>query len=99
MPRHPLSAVATSGFRTACRKWGEPISSSLSAIRTRFTGGFCPAPRIAWSAASMAASGPFWFTAPRPITTLPKPGLSTISAANGACDHSAGSACFTSDMK
>ena len=38
---------------------GEPISSSPSATSTRFTGIFFPAPRIACSAASNAASGPF----------------------------------------
>jgi hypothetical protein len=54
---------------------------------------------MAWSAASRAAWGPFWFTAPRPMITLPSPGLSTIAASNGGDDHSAGSACFTSYMK
>ena len=98
-PRVPLRAAATSGRRTTSAKWGEPISSSPSATRTRFTGSFRPAPRIAWSAARRADSGPFWLTAPRPTTTFPKPGFSTIRASNGGEDHSAGSACFTSYMK
>jgi hypothetical protein len=37
--------------------------------------------------------------APRPITTLPKPGLSTSAASNGGELHSDGSACLTSYMK
>ena len=39
------------------------------------TGSFRPAPRMAWSAARNAASGPFWFTAPRPIDHLAEAGL------------------------
>ena len=54
---------------------------------------------IAWSAARNVASGPFWFTAPRPITTLPSPCLSTSAASHGGDDHSAGSTCLTSYMK
>ena len=69
---------------------GEPISSSPSATSTRFTGSFLPAPRIACSAASNAACGPFWLTAPRPIITLPTPGLSTMRASSGGDDHSGG---------
>ena len=45
---------------------------------------------MACSAARKAASGPFWLTAPRPTTTLPKPGLSTMRASNGGDDHSDG---------
>ncbi len=98
-PVQRARAAATSGRRTIWVMWGEPISSSPSATRTRFTGSFRPAPRIAWSAARKAASGPFWFTEPRPISTLPVPGLSTRSAAQGGDDHSDGSTCFTSYMK
>ena len=65
----------------------------------QITGGFLPAPRMAWSAARKAASGPFWFTAPRPTITFPRPGLSTSAASHGGEDHSAGSTCFTSYMK
>jgi hypothetical protein len=54
---------------------------------------------MACSAARNASSGPFSFTAPRPTTTLPSPGLSTNSAAQGGEDHSAGVTCFTSYMK
>src|SRR5437588_2653643 len=54
---------------------------------------------MACSAARNDASGPFWFTAPRPTTHLPSPGLSTSAASNGGDDHSLGSACFTSYMK
>src|SRR5207249_5757175 len=61
--------------------------------------GFAAGPRMAWSVAKNAASGPFWFTAPRPTTILPGPGLSTRAAAHGGEVHSAGSACFTSYMK
>ena len=87
-------------MRTISGMCGDPISSSPSATRTRFTGSFTPAPLNAWSAARNADSGPFWFTAPRPTRTLPKPGLSMILASNGgAVFHSAGSACFTSYMK
>jgi hypothetical protein len=98
-PLHFESACATSGRRTICGKWGEPISSSPSATKTRFTGSFRPAPLYAWSAARKAASGPFWFTAPRPMTTLPSPVFSTIAASNGGEDHSEGSTCLTSYMK
>ena len=45
------------------------------------------------------AAGPFWFTAPRPIMTLPSGGLSTIRASVGGEVHSAGSNCLTSYMK
>ena len=99
MPVQRRRAALTSGRRTTCGKCGEPISSSPSATSTRLTGSFWPAPRIAWSVARNAASGPFWLTAPRPTTTLPKPGLSTSAASHGGEDHSAGSACFTSYMK
>ena len=99
MPVHLDNACATSARRTICAKCGEPISSSPSATRTRLTGGFTPAPRKAWSAARNADSGPFWLTAPRPITHLPKSGLSTIAASKGGELHSAGSACLTSYMK
>ena len=98
-PVQRLKAAITSGRRTTCGKWGEPISSSPSATRIRLTGHFRPAPWMACRAARNAASGPFWFTAPRPTTTLPKPGLSTSAASNGGEDHSAGSACLTSYMK
>ncbi len=98
-PEHFPSALTTSGCRTISGKCGEPISSSPSATSTRFTGGLRPAPRYAWSAARRADSGPFWLTAPRPMTTLPNPSFSTIAASNGGEDHSAGSACFTSYMK
>jgi hypothetical protein len=54
---------------------------------------------MAWRAARKVASGPFWFTAPRPIITLPKPGLSTMRPSSGGEDHSAGSNCLTSYMK
>ena len=70
-----FSAASTSGRRTICGKCGEPISSSPSATKTKLTGSLRPAPRMACSAARNVASGPFWFTAPRPTTTLPKPGL------------------------
>ena len=73
---------------TSCGMCGEPISSSPSATNTRFTGIFFPAPRIACKAARNAASGPFWFTAPRPIITFPSGGLSTIRASVGGDDHS-----------
>ena len=99
MPVQRLRAAVTSGRCTTWRKCGEPISSSPSATRTRFTGTFLPAPRIACSAARKTASGPFWFTAPRPISTFPNPGLSTMAASQGGDDHSAGSTCFTSYMK
>ena len=78
---------------------GEPISSSPSAISTRFTGIFRPAPRMACNAARKAASGPFWLTAPRPTIALPSPGLSTMRASSGGEVHSAGSNCLTSYMK
>ena len=68
---HFLRAASTSGRRTTWAKWGEPISSSPSATRTMLTGGLRPAARSACSAARKVASGPFWFTAPRPIITLP----------------------------
>src|SRR5712691_7494242 len=54
---------------------------------------------MAWSAARNAASGPFWFTAPRPTSTFPSPCFSTSAPSQGGEDHSAGSACFTSYMK
>ena len=41
-PAHLLSAASTSGRRTTCGKCGEPISSSPSATKTRFTGSFRP---------------------------------------------------------
>ena len=56
----------------------------------KFTGSLRPAPRMACSAARNVASGPFWLTAPRPTTTLPKPGLSTSAASHGGDDHSDG---------
>ena len=99
IPLQRFNAACTSGRRTICGKCGEPISSSPSATNTRFTGSFRPAPRMAWRAARNAASGPFWFTAPRPTRTFPRPGLSTSAASNGGDDHSAGSTCFTSYMK
>src|SRR6266851_513246 len=99
MPTVFESAAAISGRRTTCAKCTEPISSSPSPTSTRLTGGFRPAPRSAWSAARKVASGPFWFTAPRPTTTLPNPGLSTRRASHGGDDHSRGSTCFTSYMK
>ena len=98
-PLQRASALPTSGRFITSPKCGEPISSSPSATSTRFTGSFCPAPRIACSAARNAACGPFWLTAPRPITTLPNSGLSTSAASKGGDDHSAGSTCFTSYMK
>ena len=68
-PLHDLrgSAASRSPPRPRPRARGSPAASS-------------PAPRIAWSAARNAACGPFWFTAPRPISTRPRPGLSTIAA-------------------
>ncbi len=98
-PIELLSAASTSGRRTIWGKWGEPISSSPSATSTRFTGSLRPAPRMACRAARNAASGPFWFTAPRPTSTVPTPGFSTSDAAHGGEDHSVGSTCFTSYMK
>ena len=79
--------------------WGEPISSSPSATSTRLTGIVRPAARMAWRAARNADSGPFWLTAPRPIITVPTPGLSTSRASSGGELHSAGSNCLTSYMK
>src|SRR5713101_7237643 len=99
IPTQRPSAAWTSGRCTTCGKCGEPISSSPSATHTRFTGSFRPAPRMAWSAARNAASGPFWFTAPRPTTTFPSPGFSTSAASQGGEDHSDGFTCFTSYMK
>ena len=52
---------------TICPICGEPISSSPSATITRLTGIFFSAALIACNAARNAASGPFWFTAPRPM--------------------------------
>src|SRR5437588_10611762 len=99
IPATRRRAAWTSGRRTICGKWGEPISSSPSATSTKLSGGFLPAARMACSAARKVASGPFWFTAPRPISTLPNPGRSTMAAAQGGDDHSAGSTCLTSYMK
>ena len=93
------SAAIGAGARTTCRKCGEPISSSPSATSTRFTGSLRPAALNACSAARNADCGPFWLVAPRPITTLPSPGISTRRASHGGDDHSAGFACFTSYMK
>ena len=45
------------------------------------------------------ASGPFWFTAPRPMMTLPSSGRSRIRASSGGLCHSEGSNCLTSYMK
>src|SRR5437016_6061904 len=59
MPMQFFSAASTSGRRTTCGKCGEPISSSPSATKTRLTGSFLPAPRMAWRAARNEASGPF----------------------------------------
>ena len=98
-PSHFLSAASTFGWVTIWRKFGLPISSSPSQTSTMLTGDFLPAARIACSAARKVASGPFWFTAPRPTITFPKPGLSMIRASSGGEDHSAGSNCFTSYMK
>src|SRR5207302_2035730 len=83
MPTVLDSAAAISALRTTSAKCTDPISSSPSPTSTRLTGGLRPAPRSAWSAARKVASGPFWFTAPRPTTTLPKPGLSTSRASLG----------------
>src|SRR5690349_18106985 len=93
------NAASTSGRCTIWGKCGEPISSSPSATSTKLSGGLRPAPRMAWSAARNVASGPFWFTAPRPMSTLPRPGRSMRAAVQGGDDHSAGSACLTSYMK
>src|SRR5215510_6369904 len=47
-PSQRFKAERTSGRLTTCEKCGEPISSSPSATNTRLTGGFLPAPRMAW---------------------------------------------------
>src|SRR5437899_8581775 len=70
IPSVRLRADCTSGRRTIWGKWGDPISSSPSATSTKLSGGLRPAPRMACSAARNVASGPFWFTAPRPTSTL-----------------------------
>ena len=70
-----FSAAWMSGRSTSLPMFGEPISSSPSATSTRLTGIACFASRIACSAVRNAISGPFWLTAPRPIITLPSPGL------------------------
>src|SRR5438270_635398 len=92
MPTVLDSAAAISALRTTSAKCTDPISSSPSPTSTRLTGGLRPAPRSAWSAARKVASGPFWFTAPRPTITLPKPGLSTSRASHGgeAREHQGG---------
>ena len=97
--RQRFSSASVSGRRTTCGKWGEPISSSPSATSTMLTGDFPPAAFSACNAARKVASGPFWFTAPRPIITLPNGARSTIFASKGGEDHSVGSNCLTSYMK
>ena len=65
----------------SARKCGEPISSSPSATSTRLTGSFCPAPRMACSAArKRGLAGPSGSPRRGRSTTLPKPGLSTSAA-------------------
>ena len=98
-PTHLRSAASTSGLKTICGKFGEPISSSPSQTSTRLTGSFWPAALNACSAARHATCGPFGFVAPRPTITLPTPGLSTSRASSGGELHSAGSNCLTSYMK
>ena len=93
------SAAATSGLKTICEKFGDPISSSPSQTSTRFTGSFSRAALNARSAARSAVCGPLVFVAPRPTMILPTPGLSTMRPSSGGELHSAGSYCFTSYMK
>ena len=70
-PSQPFRAATTSGVCTIWWKWGEAISSSPSATSTRLTGSLRPAALKACRAARKVDSGPFWLTAPRPVTTLP----------------------------
>ena len=45
---------------------------------------------MAWSAARNAASGPFWFTAPRPMKPCRNPACRRAPPPRAASDHSAG---------
>ena len=98
-PMQGFTCGSTSGLPTISPKCGEPISSSPSQISTRFTGSFLPLVLNATSAARKAFSGPFWFTAPRPMMTVPRPGFSTRRPSSGGELHSSGTNCLTSYMK
>ena len=63
---HDVRAAARSDGSAGCR-----FLPRLRQTSTRFTGGVRPAARNACSAARKQASGPFWFTAPRPMMTRP----------------------------
>ena len=93
------SAACTLGERTNWLMCAEPISSSPSATSTRFTGSFVGGLERVQRGQEGRSRGPFWFTAPRPIITLPTLGLSTMRPSSGGELHSAGSYCLTSYMK
>ena len=78
MKTPPCTSSAACDLRLAARPAGSAASRSppRPPRRARGSRAACvPRRGCACSAARNAACGPFWLTAPRPISTLPKPGL------------------------